>query len=109
MQQKSKPSKLGPSDAPTPPGEGGGALKVIVDKMFPLGPVIKTDRCTETKEELDIEWDCSHCLFDLCIEEKLISRGYFGHSSSSFAPHLTITTGEVDEVITRFTRAQHSS
>ena len=59
----------------------------------------------ETKKELDIEWDCSHRLFDLCIEEKLISRGYFAHNSSSFAPPLTITTEEVDEVITRFTRA----
>ena len=78
---------------------------MIVDKIFPLGPIIKTDRGTETKEELDIEWDCSHRLVDLCIEEKLISRGYFGHNSSSFAPLLTITTGEVDEVITRFTRA----
>ncbi|PPR24285.1 MAG: putative aminotransferase [Alphaproteobacteria bacterium MarineAlpha10_Bin2] len=59
----------------------------------------------ETKEELNVEWDCSHRLFDLCLEEKLISRGYFGHNSSSFAPPLSITRDEVDEVITRFTRA----
>jgi L-2,4-diaminobutyrate transaminase len=59
----------------------------------------------EAKQELDIEWDCSHRLLDLCLEENLISRGYFGHNSSSFAPPLTITTEEVDEVITRFTRA----
>ncbi len=58
----------------------------------------------ETKQELDIEWDLSHRLFDLCLEENLISRGYFGHNSSSFAPPLTITTAEVDEVIARFSR-----
>jgi len=58
----------------------------------------------ETKEELNIEWDCSHRLFDLCLEEKLISRGYFGHNSSSFAPPLSITNDQVDEVITRFSR-----
>ena len=58
----------------------------------------------ETKQELDIEWDLSHRLYDLCLEENLISRGYFGHNSSSFAPPLTITTDEVDEVITRFSR-----
>ena len=59
----------------------------------------------ETNEELNVEWDCSHRLFDLCLEEKLISRGYFVHNSSSFAPPLSITRDEVDEVITRFTRA----
>ncbi len=59
----------------------------------------------ETKEELNIEWDCSHRLFDLCMEEKLISRGYFGHNSSSFAPPLGITTAEVDEILDRFSRA----
>ena len=32
----------------------------------------------ETKEELNLEWDCSHRLFDLCLEEKLITRGFFG-------------------------------
>ena len=58
----------------------------------------------ETKEELNIEWDCSHRLFDLCLEEKLISRGFFGHNSSSFSPPLTISTDEVDEVISRFSR-----
>jgi L-2,4-diaminobutyrate transaminase len=59
----------------------------------------------QTKKELDVEWDCSHRLFDLCLKENLISRGYFGHNSSSFAPPLTITGEEVDEVITRFARA----
>jgi len=58
----------------------------------------------ETKEALNIEWDCSHRLFDLCYEEKLISRGYFGHNSSSFAPPLSVTTDQVDEIITRFSR-----
>lgn len=58
----------------------------------------------ETKEELNLEWDCSHRLFDLCLEEKLITRGFFGHNSSSFSPALSITTGEVDEIVTRFGR-----
>jgi len=57
-----------------------GALKAIADKNFSLGPVIKTD---------------------LCIEEKIILRSYFGHNSSSFEPSLTITSGDVDEVITQ--------
>ena len=59
----------------------------------------------DPKEVLNIDWDCSHRLFDLCLEEKLISRGYFGHNSSSFAPALSITENEVDEIIMRFGRA----
>ena len=59
----------------------------------------------ETKEQLDLEWDCSHRLFDLCLEEKLITRGFFGHNSTSFAPPLTITRGQVDDVVDRFSRA----
>ncbi|MBT6828363.1 MAG: aminotransferase class III-fold pyridoxal phosphate-dependent enzyme [Rhodospirillaceae bacterium] len=58
----------------------------------------------QTKQELDIEWDCSHRLFDLCLEEKLISRGFFGHNSSSFSPPLCVTNDEIDEIITRFSR-----
>ncbi len=59
----------------------------------------------ETKEELNLEWDCSHRLFELSLEENLITRGFFGHNSSSFAPPLSITTSEVDEIIDRFGRA----
>ena len=58
----------------------------------------------ETKEELNLEWDCSHRLFDLCLEEKLITRGFFGHNSTSFAPPLSITPAQVDDVIDRFSR-----
>ena len=58
----------------------------------------------ETKEELNLEWDCSHRLFDLCLEEKLITRGFFGHNSTSFAPPLTITRDQVDDLIGRFSR-----
>ena len=58
-----------------------------------------------TKEELDLEWDCSHRLFDICLEEKLITRGFFGHNSTSFAPPLTITPTQVDDVIDRFSRS----
>ena len=58
----------------------------------------------ETKKELDLEWDCSHRLFELCLKEKLITRGFFGHNSTSFAPPLTITPDQVDDVIDRFSR-----
>ena len=57
------------------------------------------------KEVLNLEWDCSHRLFDLCLEEKLITRGFFGHNSTSFAPPLTITPAQVDDVIDRLSRA----
>ena len=46
----------------------------------------------------------SQRLFDLCLEEKLITRGFFGHNSTSFAPSLTITRSQVDDVIDRFSR-----
>ena len=58
----------------------------------------------DTKEVLDLEWDCSHRLFDLCLEEMLITRGFFGHNSTSFAPPLTINKSEVDDTIDRFER-----
>ncbi|MEE9299977.1 MAG: aminotransferase [Alphaproteobacteria bacterium] len=59
----------------------------------------------ETKEVLNLEWDCSHRLFDLCLEEKLITRGFFGQNATSFSPPLCITKEEVDEVLDRFGRA----
>jgi len=58
----------------------------------------------EKKEVLNLEWDCSHRLFDLCFEEKLITRGFYGHNSTSFSPPLCITKSEVDEVCNRFGR-----
>ena len=59
----------------------------------------------ETKEVLNLEWDVSHRLFDLCFEEKLITRGFFGVNRTSFAPPLTINESEVDEVCDRLGRA----
>lgn len=58
----------------------------------------------EKKEVLNLEWDCSHRMFDLCFEEKLITRGFFGQNSTSFSPPLCITKSEVDEVCNRFER-----
>jgi L-2,4-diaminobutyrate transaminase len=64
-----------------------------------LGIELVADK--ETKEVLNLEWDCSHRLFDLCFEQKLIARGFFGANALSFSPPLCITKDEVDEVCNR--------